>query len=211
MSCAQFPQLCGQSSIRLKGPLALAPTLGWRIIKLPESAAHLQPAWNARQGELPTGSKSAWMEMQQFLKANGVKASLAEIQEISIEQWCEADKPTRCIGYRNKRIVKEEKPKLPWAKTLWEETNNMLHDGLPEDEVVSTVLTIVNMLTDAINGPQGCPLCAEHWAAHLAANPVPEVMTLDEARHWLWARHNDSREGKTPVPFEEIAAKFNWN
>lgn len=211
MSCAQFPQLCGQSSIRLRGPLALPPTKGWRIIKLPESAAHLQGAWNTRQAEMPTGSKSAWMEMQQFLKANGVKVPLSEIQEISIEQWCEADTPTRCIGYRNKRIVLEEKPKLPWAKALWESVNNMLNDEVLPEDVVPTVLTIVNMLTDAINSPEGCPICAEHWASHLAAHPVPETPTLDEARHWLWARHNDSREGKTPVPYEEIALKFNWN
>jgi len=211
MSCAQFPQLCGQAAIKLRGPLALPPTKGWRIISVPEAAAHLQSAWSTRQAAFPTGSKSAILEMQQFLKANGVSVPISVIQEIGIEQWCEADKPTRCIGYRNKRIVTASKPKLPWAKDLWETTNNMLNNEVLPEDVVATLNNIVDLLTTAINGPEGCPICAEHWATHLAANPVPETATLDEARHWLWARHNDTREGKTPVPYEEIALKFNWN
>jgi len=177
------------------------PETGWRIIKLPAQAAHLQSAWDSLGGVV-TSSKGAWGQLLDFLRANKVSVPLKQIQEESLSQWCDPE-PKRCKGYR----VDKSKLRLPWAAERWEWANRLLVN--PPDPKAA-LIEIVVVLTNRINGPDGCVLCAAHWAQVLADHPIPENPTLDEARHWLVDRHNDSREGKKPTPFEVVAAKFNW-
>jgi hypothetical protein len=145
----------------------------------------------------PIGSsKAAWGQLLNFLKANGVRVPFDQIVEESLRQWCEPE-PWRCKQY--------QKAKLPWARKRWEWANNLL---LAPADPHAALSEIVMDLTLRIYGPEGCALCAEHWSALLAEHPIPDEVTLDEARHWLVDRHNDSREGKAPTPFDEVARKF---
>jgi len=201
--CA-IPLLCSMKSFVLRGPVLLPPSTGWRIQQVPESAAHLQNAW-ASYPSAPTHSKEAWGDMLMFLKANGFKSAelTKEVVAISTQQWCSGD-PKRCRGM----VWGAKTPYLPWARAAWEQANYQLADGTPNPGVV--LVRIVRNLTTLINGPDGCPDCARHWVKVLAANPIPPSPTLHEARHWLVDAHNETRENKTPVPFDSIAAKFNW-
>ena len=201
MSCAPHPALCGVSEFRLRAPMARPPESGWRIKVLPAQAIHLQSAWDSVGGEV-SSSKAAWSQLLDFLKANKISVPLKQIQEESIEQWCRPE-PQRCKGYRPGK----DALRLPWAQERWEWANTLLVNP-PDPKAALTEIVIV--LTARINGPDGCVLCARHWDQVLADNPVPEDPTLDEARRWLVDRHNDSREGKKPTPFEVVAVKFNW-
>lgn len=198
MSCATNPTLCQQAEYRLRGPLAQPPAKGWHIIELPWQAAHLQRDWMLLPPQRIGSSKAAWGELMDFLQANNIRVPFTQIREESLRQWCEPE-PRRCPKYKE--------AKLPWARARWEWANRLLVN--PADPKAA-LEEIVADLTERINGPEGCVLCASHWAEVLAANPIPEAPTLEEARQWLVDRHNDSREGKTPTPFAEVAAKFNW-
>lgn len=203
--CA-IPALCSQTEFRLKGPIASPPINGWRIRQVPAVAAELQNAWASYPSQ-PTSSKEAWWDMLEFLKANGVvgKGITAEVMALGEDQWC-GDEPKRCRGVKRRRS--HETVILPWAKAVWEQSNEKLADGTSFPGLV--LASIVRTLTALINGPDGCPRCATHWALVLQAHPVPASPTLHEARVWLVDRHNDTREGKTPTPFATVATKFNW-
>lgn len=171
---------------------------------LPDSASHLQSAW-AGHPSAPNHAKEAWWNMLEFLKANGIKGSdvTKEVVEMSKDQWCSKN-PERCRGLRRGK----RSPYLPWAKAAWEDANARLAGTVDHPGLV--LASIVSRLTSLINGPEGCPLCARHWRDVLAKSPAPSSPTLDEARHWLVNAHNETREGKAPTPFAEVAAKFNW-
>jgi len=196
MSCLTNPVLCQASEYRLRGPIAQPPSSGWRIIELPWQAKHLQDAWASSQMEPIDSSKAAWGYLMSFLRANSIQVPFAQIVEESIRQWCEPD-PSRCMQYTRE--------KLPWARKRWELANQLLLS--PADPHAALVLIVAD-LTERINGPEGCVLCAEHWAQLLETSPIPENPTLDEARHWLVDRHNETRENKVPASFNEIARKF---
>lgn len=198
MSCLTNPTLCQASEYRLRGPLAQPPASGWRILDLPWQASHLQRAWASLPMEVIGSSKAAWGQLMSFLQANSIKVPFEQIVAESLIQWCEPE-PRRCPKYRE--------AKIPWARKRWEWANDLL---VAPANPGAALATIVADLTERINGPEGCPLCAEHWVALLAEHPIPEAPSLDEARHWLVDRHNESREGKAPVPFEEVARKFKW-
>lgn len=190
---------------RLRGPISSPPSSGWRIATVPPEAAALQSAWSTHRSA-PTNSKEAWWDMVSFLRANGFTSGkiIGHVKEISIQQWCSPD-PSRCRGVK----WRESAPYLPWAKAAWENANEMLGNdkaGSPE----ARLRLIVATLTSRINGPDGCSKCAVHWAQVMAAHPVPSNPSLDEARHWLVDRHNDTRDNGKRVPFAEIADKFNW-
>lgn len=201
--CA-IPLLCGMPDFVLRGSLTEPPEGGWRIRTVPPEAAHLQDAWSA--ASVPArGAKEAWWALLTFLADNGVRSSAItkDVVKRGKDQWCSGD-PSRCRGLHTTKGA----PYLPWAKAAWEDANNKLADGTASP---STVLhNIVRTLTTLINGPEGCPRCAKHWSTHLSLHPVPDNPTLEEARHWLVDRHNDTREGKLPTPYAEVAAKFNW-
>lgn len=199
-SCARNPELCGAREFELRGPIALPPASGWKILTLPERAAHLYPEWIKHQGR-PTSSKAAWAEYIDFLRSNGVKIGLAEVQEISIPQWCKDD-PKRCRGYKA-----PANPNLPWAQEAWEQANREMAN--PEDPGAA-LKAIIDRLTALISGKDGCTICAKHWRRHRALNPMPENPSLNAAQHYLVLMHNLTREGKPPVAYEEVAAKFNW-
>lgn len=198
MSCLTNPTLCQASEYRLRGPLAQPPSTGWRIIELPWQASHLQRSWATMPNEPISSSKAAWGQLMEFLKSNSIKVPFNQIVEESLIQWCEPE-PRRCPKYRE--------AKLPWARKRWEWANDLLVNPANPGE---TLATIVADLTERISGPAGCILCAEHWTTILGEHPVPEDPTLDQARHWLVDRHNDTREGKVPTSYEEVARKFNW-
>ncbi len=120
-----------------------------------------------------------------------------------MDQWSRPE-PWRCRGYDPDAEPKG--PTLPWAKKMWESANAAL--VAPEDPV-KTLKDLVDTLTKRINGPDGCSKCAGHWDEYLKTHPV-DATNLEEARLWLWNAHNATREGKTPVPFDEIAQKFQW-
>ena len=146
------------------------------------------------------------MNAADFLTANGIKATQAimnEIKMISVDQWCSPD-PWRCRGFNR------GKPKaiLPWARERGEWANGLLSDGAENPGAL--LADIVADLTARITGPEGCILCAAHWSVVLMEHPVPSSPTLQQARHWLVDIHNETREGKSPVPFATVAAKFNW-
>lgn len=180
--------------------MARPPDSGWKIIRLPHQAVHLQGDWVTIPGD-PQSSKAAWGQLMSFLQANKIVVPFEQIREESIEQWC-APEPERCKGYRKKKEAS-----LPWARERWEWANRLLvNPGDPK----ASLQEIVTDLTTRINGPQGCVICAHHWVELLDKYPIPETVTLDQARHWLVDRHNDTREGKEPTPFSEVATKFNW-
>ena len=158
-------------------------------------------------GELyyPENGKAARYEMIEFLAANGKRGVTNEVLAISVEQWCSPE-PRRCKGYRA-----NAGPLLPWARAAWEEANYALKDGLDDVDTRDTLLGIIDHLTTRINSPDGCAKCALHWDEVLEQYPVPDVIDLDTARHWLVDAHNESREGKMPTPFMAVAVKFNWN
>jgi hypothetical protein len=201
MSCATHPELCGQKEFILRGPISKPPDSGWKILSLPERAAHLQQAWLAHRGR-PDSSKAAWAEYIDFLRTNGITIGMREVREISIPQWCDSD-PWRCKGYR----AAKGDGFLPWAAAEWEKANLMMVDPFDPEGVLETILT---NLTDLIRGPQGCKKCAVRWARWVRLNPRKPNMSLTEARQYLVDAHNHTREGKPPVPFAEVAAKFNW-
>ncbi len=201
--CA-IPQLCSRPAFNLRGPITQPPLSGWRLQTLPSEASHLQSAWDVHPSS-PDNSKAAWWDAVTFMQANGLYSSplIEKVVNAGIQQWCSPD-PARCRGL----FTPDKTPFLPWAKQAWEDANNSLHDGAVYPRLI--LLRLVVVLTSRIAGPDGCPACALHWAQVLKANPVPKTLTLDEARHWLVDRHNDTREGKTPTPYDEVAAKFNW-
>lgn len=202
MSCATHPEICGQKEFILRGPISMPPESGWKILTLPERASHLQKAWLAHQGR-PDSSKAAWAEYLDFLRVNGITIRLSEIKEISIPQWCDPD-PRRCKGYRSPR----NDGFLPWAKGEWEKANAMLVDPFDPDGVLRKIL---EDLTALIKGPLGCKRCARRWTRWLRTNPLKPDATLTEARQYLVDAHNHTREDKPPVPFAEVAEKFNWS
>jgi len=199
--CTRLPELCGKKEFLLRNPMARPPDSGWRIIRLPYQAAHLQGDWNTAPGT-PSSGKAAWADLMLFLQANKIKVPFEQIYDESTEQWC-AEDPARCRGYRRKRSG----PKLTWAKAKWEWANSLL---VNTSDPKAALEQIVAELTRLINGPKGCVICAHHWVEVLDKAPIPPTVTLDEARHWLVDRHNETREGKEPTSYEEVAAKFNW-
>lgn len=179
----------------------MPPSSGWKIANLPERAAHLQSSW-VRVNDHLDSSKSAWGQMLNFLRSNGISTNIEEVRDLSIPQWCDPD-PFRCKGYRKKGKVF-----LPWAKAEWEKANLDLQD--PMDPGVA-IDAIMEHLTARIRSRvDGCRVCAGHWMTHTTANPVPDNPTLQEAREYLVLMHNLTREGQEPTPFEEVATKFNW-
>ncbi len=199
MSCATHPELCGSKELVLRGPIAMPPASGWKILSLPENASHLAAAW-ARHPGRPDNSKSAWAEMFDFLKSNGVPVRLSEVKAISIPQWCDPE-PFRCKGY------KRTKEFLPWAKAMWEKANA---DMVAPADPVATLIRHVILLTKKINSRAGCNRCAERWAVWLKAHPLPMGSDLATCRRYLVDAHNHTREGQEPTPYETVAAKFFW-
>ncbi len=199
MSCATHPEMCGSKELILRGPIAMPPASGWKIQNLPESAAHLKGAWAKHRGR-PDNSKSAWAELLDFLRSNGVKVTLTEIKELSIPQWCDPE-PFRCIGYRRKKEF------LPWAPKVWERANLAMVN--PSDPV-GALSFILEELTKKINSRKGCKRCADRWAQWTKAHPLPPTADLDACRHYLVDAHNHTREGQAPTPYEEVALKFLW-
>jgi len=204
MSCATHPQLCREAEYLLKAPMAAPPESGWKIIKLPYQAWHLQGVWMTVPGN-PQSSKAAWAQLLSFLKANKISVPFDQIKEESIEQWC-APNPKRCRGYRTK-AWRRAKGQLAWAPARWEWANGLLVN--PEDPGKALEEIVID-LTARIQGPDGCVLCAGHWAEVLAKHPIPLNPTLEQARHWLVDRHNDTREGLLPTAYAEVASKFKW-
>jgi len=196
---------CMTQNFELRGPIAAPPLGGWRIKTLPKEAAHLQSAWDKHVSH-PVNAKSARWHVFEFLGANDIPWGPVEneVYSISYLQWCSPE-PRRCKGYRP-----NEAPNLPWAKALWESANFELKDGLTDQQAKDILDGIVDTLTAAINSPDGCPRCANHWETRLASVPVPEHLTLDEARHWLVDAHNFTREGKPPTAYDLVAIQFNW-
>lgn len=197
---------CKTRNFEMRGPIAAPPSSGWRITTLPDAASHLQAAWNRHPGR-PNNAKAARWELFEFIAANGVpwKPLEEEVYSISFLQWCSPE-PKRCKGYN----PNAKTPVLPWAKALWQSSNAELKNGLTDQQAKDALDGIVDALTAAINGPKGCQRCAEHWASRLADVPVPEHVTLDEARHWLVDAHNFTREGKPPTAYDLVAIQFNW-
>lgn len=199
----------------LIGPIGEPPKGGWKIQRLPESAAGLQDSWGAHPGR-PDNAKAAWLHMMQFLSLNGLTSSelSQEIVNAGIRQWCMAD-PSRCERkYRKDYTAKIEQRFFPWAKAAWEGLNNALHDDLPESDVAGTLEQQISKLTTLINPstPEtGCAHCFQHWLQVLAENPVPAPLDLHSARQWVVRVHNLTREGRDPVPYGEIATKFRWS
>lgn len=199
----------------LIGPLGEPPKGGWKIQKLPESAAGLQDAWSALPNRADN-AKAAWLAMMQFLAHNGLTSPelSQEIVNLGIRQWCTAD-PNRCERkYRKEFTAKIEQRFFPWAKAAWEELNNTLHDDLAEEDVGPALAGQISKLSALINPTNpatGCAHCHTHWQQVLADNPIPNPLTLDAARHWVVNVHNLTREGREPVPYSEIATKFHWS
>ena len=173
---------------------------------LPASAESLQASWDTHPSS-PTGARGARWAMIEFLAANKIEGQAIEeeVYATSFVQWCSPE-PRRCKGFHPAPGA----PVLPWARALWESSNRELRDGLTDQEAHDALMGIVEALTTAISGPEGCPRCADHWAQRLTTVPVPPTLTLDEARHWLVDAHNFTREGKTPTAFETVAIQFNW-
>ena len=201
----QLP-VCKMDDFTLRGPILSPPESGWKILVLPESAQHLAGTWASHPGN-PKNAKSAWMQMLDFLSANGIQSTALtnEIKLISIEQWCSPE-PRMCKGFQSGA----PKAILPWAREAWESANRALYNGLSDEAARTALADIVSNLTTLINGPDGCIVCASHWSVALMNNPLPASLTLHQARHWLVDIHNETREGKSPVPFATVAAKFNW-
>lgn len=188
-----------RKTFQLKGPAGAPPKKGWALTELPVGDDIIRSAWRSIPHDA-SGSVEAIYQAERFLATNGVTGVTDILFAHALEQWC-GPEPKRCPGY-------ETPPGLPWARQMWEESNKMLAEA-DEENAGATLYAIVENLTTAIEGPEGCPKCAAHWKAYRDKNP-PVVHTLEEARRWLWAAHNHSREGKAPVPYEVIATKFNW-
>ena len=186
----------------LKGPAGKPPRSGWALLTLPVGDDIVKSAWNVARKEA-SGSVDALYQARIFLKHNGITGVDKDLEEHAVDQWCRPD-PWRCRGYDPDAVPAA--PVLPWARAMWEDCNNRM--AFPEDPV-QTLKELVLNLTAKINGPDGCPRCAGHWKEYLKTHPL-DVHGIDESRHWLWAAHNYTREGKEPVPFEEIAQKFKW-
>lgn len=198
--------VCKMNDFVLRGAVLAVPESGWKILVLPESAQHLSGIW-ATHPYRPKNAKAAWQSMIDFLAANEMASTALtnEIKMISVEQWC-SPQPRLCQGFRSGA----PKAILPWAREAWESANRALYNGLSDEAARTALADIVSNLTTLINGPDGCIVCASHWSVALMNNPLPASLTLHQARHWLVDIHNETREGKSPVPFATVAAKFNW-
>ena len=199
---------------KLSGAVGMPPASGWKIKSLPEDASGLQAAWTGHAGN-PDNARAAWLEMMQFLAHNGLSStSITEsVIAIGIDQWCSPD-PSRCDRkWRRPKEMKVEPRFFPWAKSAWESLNNALADDTPDGSLPGIMENQIASLTTLIDpaSPTGCAHCHAHWLQVLAANPLPDPLTLDAARHWVVRIHNETREGREPVPYEEIAVKFHWS
>lgn len=204
----QFALCRGIPKFQLKyGPLGQPPEGGWKIQSLPDEAESLRFAWAAHP-DVPENPESAFITLLDFLALNGF--SSPEITKWAYtagpRQWCSVH-PERCD--KKWRPEKAGKTRFfPWARKVWEDFNNALHDG--QDDVRRALEINTAIATALISSPSGCPHCSTHWTQVLSENPPPLDGTLAEARQWLVKVHNLTREGHDPVPFETIAAKFNW-
>src|SRR6187551_208083 len=115
MSCVSHPQLCREAEFLLKAPMAQPPEKGWRILRLPRQAAHLQNVWATVPGD-PQSSKAAWAQLMTFLQSNKIEVPFEQIKAESIEQWC-SPHPKRCKGYRVGATARSEQ--LSWARGRW--------------------------------------------------------------------------------------------
>ena len=192
---------------QLRGAAGKPPEGGWSLRDLPVGDDTIKAAWVAMNKEA-SGSVDAIFQAEKFLKTNGVENVRPVLEEYAVDQWCRPD-PWRCRGY-NPDAPLSEGPRLPWARAMWESSNEQLNDSVADTDAGATLYAIVENLTTAIEGPQGCPKCAAHWQDWTTSNP-PVVHSLSDARVWLWKAHNHTRENKAPVPFEEIALKFSWH
>lgn len=205
-SCGSLPEFT------LKNwPLGRPPETGWKIQALPPEASALQTEWSANP-IVPENARSAWWTQLEFLAANGFSSSQITNQVVAegARQWCSVNPESCTKRWRNRIPAQPETRFFPWAKTVWENFNNALHDEVAD---IPTALAVnVGILTGLISSPPptGCQHCADHWQEVLAAHPVPENPTLQEAREWLHMVHNLTREGHEPVAFADIAAKFHW-
>lgn len=195
-------------TFKLKGPAGRPPDSGWALKELPIDNNAVRSAWLDMPREAGGPVDALW-RAESFLAANGITGTRAVLESYAVDQWCRPD-PRRCNGYDPDAPIPTLGPFLPWATAMWEQSNHMLNDTVTDDEAGATLYAIVQNLTTAIEGPEGCGKCAGHWTEYRQANP-PVVSTLADARLWLWAAHNHTRYGKEPVPFEEIANKFSWN
>lgn len=194
-------------TFQLKGPAGKPPQTGWALLELPIEDSAIKSAWQTYR-TVASGPTDAVYQAEKFLKVNGIEGMKAVLESYAVDQWCRPE-PWRCRGYDPDAPVATH-PNLPWAKAMWEDSNKALNDSVDDADAPATLGALVQNLTSAIEGPEGCPKCAGHWSQYLKGHP-PVVAGLAEARQWLWKAHNHTREGKVPVPFEEIAAKFNWN
>lgn len=209
---------CGLPDFKLRGPIAQPPEGGWRIQTVPEEAAALQPVWDRFQTEEPQSGQAAQWLLVEFLQNNGFKGPniTREVFEIGARQWCRSS-PDRCPKEFRKFLagtgkIPEVKPAvdLRWATIVWRLTNYALHDAVKDEDAQKVLQTQVDFLTAAINSPDGCPKCAGHWTEILTETP-PTVTSLKEARQWLWAAHNKTREEKPPTPFSVVQKLFGWS
>lgn len=188
-----------------KGPAGAPPTNGWALLDLPTSVEAVREAWKSipRPANGPT---DAVFQAVEFLASNGIAGEgvTDTIDQAAIYQWCEPQ-PWRC-GYGRQGVTTA--PYLPWARGLWEWSNDMMAQAT-EEGAGMTLRGIVDAITEKISGPEGCSKCATHWKGYLALNP-PDESSLEAARKWLWEAHNHTRRGKVPVPYKEIAEKFGW-
>lgn len=199
---------------QLSGAVGKPPLGGWKIQSVPEEAAGLSQAWSQHKGQ-PKNAKAAWLELMSFLAVNGVSSGEVSqaVIDLGVRQWCSAE-PRRCAAkYRVKGAVKIQARFFPWAKAAWEGLNNALAEGTPEESLPSILSGQISKLTTLISpaSATGCDHCHRHWQQVLDENPLPEPLTLDAARHWVVKVHNETREGREPVPYAVIAEKFLWS
>lgn len=202
-------------AFKLSGPVGKPPQGGWKIRQLPEAASGLQHAWMVHPGK-PQGARAAMLEMLTFLAHNDVSSTEISqaVVDIGIDQWCSGD-PSRCEKKWRKAKARKIEPRFfSWARAAWEELNNSLPDETPVEALPHILAAQISKLTTLINpatNPAGCALCHSHWLKVLADFPLPEPLTLDAARRWVVRVHNETREGREPVPYEVIAEKFHWS
>ena len=188
---------------------------GWGIQTIPD--AFFSPAreftWRNRRKQQLDNPDQAVSELRRFLVLQGQEMTDADvkiIREHAIQQYCSTD-PSRCPPRKKNKAEKAEEangPKLPWSRQFWQAANMAV--SAPEYKP-ETLKGIVSMATALINGPEGCIHCAAHWKQILEiSNPDEVVKSADDARCWLWAVINATREGKKETPYLVIAKMWKW-
>lgn len=176
---------------------------GWELVGLPKAAeSEIEfvggtAKWGGNSPQDVCG------KVQSYLSKQGLAIRPEEIEEWANLQWYHRE-PKR-FNIHTLGVVPNGN--ISWAPRFWESCNNMLKDGSNWEKSVSY---IAKQAEEKISGSNGCLNCFRHWSYLKGIMPYTMCESLHDARTWLWAVHNATREDLDPTPWEVIAEKYSW-